>query len=300
MRCGRWSPSRSCAAFSTSARSRSRHERTGTHPVSSRTSCFLSLGTILTSSRSSSSLSSESCTRALSLPFPFTPFSSLTRLAVCESLWSSSPFAGRGDESGSSSLSESTARRLVLPVDVVRSGLTRAVGVSSSESDMASRNKVNLRDSTRESIVETIQPSCNQLVIRSAIQSSCIRACIRLLYSLNSPHLCSSHSLQRTLAWTMAGQPSQGSAHAQGHTPPSAGGSSSLPPISLDTFRAASFDVAKFVTQLMDEDVRKAKEDGAGQSRFQIRLTRRIERCSRIIRSVPTQAALRWRDLARH
>ncbi|KAJ8296597.1 Exocyst complex component SEC10 [Rhodotorula toruloides] len=61
----------------------------------------------------------------------------------------------------------------------------------------------------------------------------------------------------------MAGQPSQGSAHAQGHTPPSAGGSSSLPPISLDTFRAASFDVAKFVTQLMDEDVRKAKEDGA-------------------------------------
>lgn len=66
----------------------------------------------------------------------------------------------------------------------------------------------------------------------------------------------------------MAGQPSQGAAHAQGPAPPAAGGSSSLPPMSLDTFQAASFDVAKFVTQLMEEDVRKAKEDGAGQSRL--------------------------------
>ncbi|BGP29274.1 Exocyst complex component 5 [Rhodotorula toruloides] len=61
----------------------------------------------------------------------------------------------------------------------------------------------------------------------------------------------------------MAGQPSQGSAHAQSAAPATAEGSSSLPPISLDTFQAASFDVAKFVTQLMDEDVRKAKEDEA-------------------------------------
>ncbi|BGP22067.1 Exocyst complex component 5 [Rhodotorula toruloides] len=61
----------------------------------------------------------------------------------------------------------------------------------------------------------------------------------------------------------MAGQPSQGSAHAQGPAPPTAEASPSLPPISLDTFQAASFDVAKFVTQLMDEDVRKTKENGA-------------------------------------
>ena len=47
---------------------------------------------------------------------------------------------------------------------------------------------------------------------------------------------------------------------------PRRGGTSNATPISLETFQSTTFDVSQFVTQLMDDNVKRGTKDATGSN----------------------------------
>lgn len=75
----------------------------------------------------------------------------------------------------------------------------------------------------------------------------------------------------------LEGQADDAAAAAAVAQMPRRGGTSNATPISLETFQSTTFDVSQFVTQLMDDNVKRGTRDATGssggQSAVSLRLT---------------------------